>query len=37
VNRPQLVSEVAADFTATDARQAVERADAFVAQRALQT
>ncbi|MCZ8096655.1 MAG: cobalamin B12-binding domain-containing protein [Burkholderiaceae bacterium] len=36
-NRPQLVSEVAADFTAADARQAVERADAFVAQRALQT
>jgi methanogenic corrinoid protein MtbC1 len=34
--RPQLVSEVAADFTATDARQAVERADAFVALRVLQ-
>ncbi len=34
--RPQLVSEVAADFTATDARQAVERADAFVTLRVLQ-
>ncbi len=34
--RPQLVSEVAADFTAVDARQAVERADAFVASRVLQ-
>ncbi|MFM1987382.1 MAG: hypothetical protein RJA99_339 [Pseudomonadota bacterium] len=32
-NRPQVVAEVGADFTATDARQAVERADAFVASR----
>jgi methanogenic corrinoid protein MtbC1 len=37
VDRPQLVSEVGADFTAADARQAVERADAFVAMRSLQS
>lgn len=35
-NRPLLVTEVAADFTAADAREAVERADAFVAYGALQ-
>ncbi|MEI7444582.1 MAG: cobalamin B12-binding domain-containing protein [Burkholderiales bacterium] len=29
-DRPQVVAEVGADFTATDARQAVDRADAFV-------
>ena len=37
LDRPQLVSEVGADFTAADARQAVERADAFVAMRSLQS
>lgn len=31
--RQQVVAEIGADFTATDARQAVERADAFVATR----
>ena len=31
--RPQVVAEVGADFTAHDARQAVDRADAFVASR----
>lgn len=35
--RPQLVAEVGADFTASDARQAVERADAYVAMRSLQS
>jgi methanogenic corrinoid protein MtbC1 len=34
--RPGLVAEVAADFTATDACEAVERAETFVALRALQ-
>lgn len=37
IERPQMVSEVGADFTAADARQAVERADAFVAMRSLQS
>jgi methanogenic corrinoid protein MtbC1 len=37
VDRPQMVAEVGADFTAADARQAVERADAFVAMRCLQS
>ena len=32
--RPELAPEVGADFTATDARQAVERAEAYVAARA---
>lgn len=32
-DRPQVVSEVGADFTATDARQAVDRAEAFVGSR----
>ena len=34
--RPRLTSEVAADFSAADAREAVERAEAFVALRATQ-
>lgn len=36
-SRPQLVGEIGADFTAADARQAVERADAFVSMRCLQS
>jgi methanogenic corrinoid protein MtbC1 len=37
LEHPHMVAEVGADFTAADARQAVERADAFVAMCSLQS